>query len=369
MPEQISPETAREMGKALFFNNENDPETRRKGLEFLIAAKSNNDPEAEFIVAKLILDGVLNTNSTDPVEHALSLMCHSANNGYIQARAYLNVYCSSRYVTEFGKSDDTNQKDGRLVDFNGKPIHINRQGILTPIDAVLEYKDGLNILTLSTNVYFYYCEYIAEYKMLEQAVLDGFRQWEGEYTVFGGQKLAVKIELTTEDRIFDSTVVVPVGDEFRSVFLKTSQFLKSKEKKESFSGIASDKRSFATIGMNKWSVSSRKLIFMQCENSGVIDYEEAMHVAKHEFGHALGLGDLYSSQIDSLNGVDKGTYAELDSYIVCDKFYNLVMCDHHGPISNNDIEMVVLAFQENKQQLYQPKKINDKVSIALGRGN
>ena len=97
--------------------------------------------------------------------------------------------------------------------------------------------------------------------MLEQAVLDGFRQWEGEYTVFGGQKLAVKIELTTEDRIFDSTVVVPVGDEFRSVFLKTSQFLKSKEKKESFSSIASDKRSFATIGMNKWSVSSRKLIF------------------------------------------------------------------------------------------------------------
>ena len=52
-----------------------------------------------------------------------------------------------------------------------------------------------------------------------------------------------------------------------------------------------------------------------------------------------------------------------------DKFYNLVMCDHHGPISNNDVEMVVLAFKENKMQFYQPSRLKGKISKALGKGN
>ena len=45
------------------------------------------------------------------------------------------------------------------------------------------------------------------------------------------------------------------------------------------------------------------------------------------------------------------------------------MCDHHGPISNNDIEMVILAFRENKMQLFQKQKSKDKESEALGKGN
>ena len=94
-----------------------------------------------------------------------------------------------------------------------------------------------------------------------------------------------------------------------------------------------------------------------------------MHIAKHEFGHCLGLGDLYASEDDCMRGVEKGTYSELDSYAISDKFYNLVMCDHNGPISNNDIEMVILAFRENRQQLYQPGKLKGKISSALGRGN
>ena len=94
-----------------------------------------------------------------------------------------------------------------------------------------------------------------------------------------------------------------------------------------------------------------------------------MHVAKHEFGHTLGLGDLYPSSVDSLAGVAKGTYAELDCYATGNREYNLVMCDHRGPISNNDIEMVVLAFKENKAQLYQPVRRMKKISSALGRGN
>ena len=67
--------------------------------------------------------------------------------------------------------------------------------------------------------------------------------------------------------------------------------------------------------------------------------------------------------------IEKGTYTDLDSYAINNKYYNLVMCDHHGQISNNDVEMVILAFRENKMQLYQPSKIKGKISSALGKGN
>lgn len=83
----------------------------------------------------------------------------------------------------------------------------------------------------------------------------------------------------------------------------------------------------------------------------------------------LGLGDLYREEKAKLPGVKKGSYSELDGFYVSDSFYNLVMCDHHGPVSNNDVEMVVLAFWKNKKQLYQPKGIKGRVSEALGKGD
>nr|MCR5510973.1 hypothetical protein [Lachnospiraceae bacterium] len=86
--------------------------------------------------------------------------------------------------------------------------------------------------------------------------------------------------------------------------------------------------------------------------------------------HILGLGDLYEEEDDGLEGVEKGTFPELDMYHRKDKEYDLVMCDHHGTVSNNDIEMVILAFRENKIQLYQKdKRIKAQISDALGKGN
>jgi hypothetical protein len=108
---------------------------------------------------------------------------------------------------------------------------------------------------------------------------------------------------------------------------------------------------------------------MQSRDGKFDDYETLSQTAKHEFGHVLGLGDLYDSPIDSYSGVEKGTYKELDNYLITDKLYHLAMCDNIGPVSNNDIEMVVLAFRENKQQLYQKVKKRDKISEALGKGN
>ena len=45
--------------------------------------------------------------------------------------------------------------------------------------------------------------------------------------------------------------------------------------------------------------------------------------------------------------------------------YNLVMCGREGMISDNDIEMVILALVTGEKQEYQ----GEKVSKALGRDN
>lgn len=363
----FSTEQKREIGKAYFFNHDADNDKKNYGLKLIIDAHSEKDPEATYIVARLLLDGVLKSSSSDQQEYALTLMCSSANSGCIQARAFLNAYCEERYQEEH---DDIQvaEPNGALVDFDGKPIKINRQGLFTPIDAVLENEGGSNILTLSANIMFLYGEEIANPEKFEQSVYDGILAWQGEYEVFGGQKIKIRIHLTNDDNVFDNLLIMPITGEIGATIQSVSNAIGTKKSKLQVSDVMMNKRSFATSGL-RWTVNSRKIICLQSRDGRFDDYEEIMHVTKHEFGHALGLGDLYASAVDSLSGVEKGTYAELDSYVINDKFYNLVMCDHHGPISNNDIEMVVLAFRENKMQLFQPSRLKGKISSALGKGN
>lgn len=362
-----SPALMRELGKDCFFRHNGDAEKKNSGLKMLITAQEQGDPEAMYIVARLILDSVLKPVNGSPEERALVLMCSSANKGFVQARAFLNHYCELRYENE--NSIDPICKSGTpLVDFDGKMIKIDRQGVLSPVDAVLKFEDGRNILSLSTNVMFVYGDEIDDSEKFETAVLQGLMQWQGDYEVFGGQKISVELNITTDARLFDNLIVTPLTGSMGDAILSISNVINSDKRKNEVSNMLTSKRSFATSGL-KWSVNSRKIICVQSDDGKFDDYDEIMHVSKHEFGHSLGLGDLYQSSTDSLEGVDKGTYHELDSYAVSNKYYNLVMCDHHGPISNNDIEMVILAFRENKMQLYQPSKLKGKISSALGKGN
>lgn len=357
----------REIGMSYFLNSAGDSEKRRYGLDLLLKAFKMKDPIATYFIAKLTFDGYLKFQVENQAEHALMLMCNAANEGCVQARAFLNAYCEARYRKNFSNVLDI-PSSGPLVDFEGKPIKINKQGLFTPIDALLEYKDGKNILTLSTNVMFVYNAVVENSKKFEQAVKKGILAWQGDYEVFGGQKLTVNVKLTKNDSLFDHLFIAVPDDDYFSLMKKISNLLASKKKKSQIESLVNDKRSFATSGL-KWTTNSPKVIFLQSEDGLFEDYEEIENVAKHEFGHALGIGDLYSSSVDSLQGVVKGTYTELDSYAISDKYYNLVMCDHHGPISNNDIEMVILAYMQNKMQLFQPSEIKGKISTALGRGN
>lgn len=58
-----------------------------------------------------------------------------------------------------------------VVDFDGIPITIKRKGVLTPIDAVLRYVDGIN---LSTNIFFMYGDEqgLSDPERFENAVLE-----------------------------------------------------------------------------------------------------------------------------------------------------------------------------------------------------
>lgn len=360
-------EIYREKGKILFFRNSDDEKKRSEGLEYIIKAHTMNDNEASYIIATLILKGVIKPAVGEPEEHALSILRRLADNGDLSSRELLNRVCFSKYKqSDCSKVNVSNSE--RLTDFEGKLIKIDRKGVFTPVDAELKYENGKNVFRLSANIDFLYFDDIPGAGLLKKAVIDGFREWQGEYTVFGGQKLSVIIDLTTELRLLDNVIVLPVTQDVGDVFKRVSENLGTKSQKERVNNILRDKRSFASSGM-KWSVHSRKIICIQSEDNSFSDYAEIKDVAKHEFGHILGLGDLYYSPVDSLPGIEKGTYRELDSYYVSDKIYNLVMCDHHGPVSNNDIEMILLAFRDNELQLYQQNRFNEKISKALGIGN
>lgn len=339
-----------------------DNETRVHGIGLLMELVEQGDDEALFLTGKLVLEGIINLKEGfDREETGMNFLFESASMGNMNAKLMLNQICYYRYQKNI-PLNTKNVNEGPLVDFEGKQIIINRTGIRTPVDAVLTYKDGMNYLHLSLNPIFIHLEdSVEDEKKFEKSVLDGFRQWAGMYEVFGGQKLAVEIEITDKNNAYDNVYIFSISDDTVDIASKLS----SKKGKN----LLDNSEGFAFTGARKWSVTSRKAIYIRNRDVRLNDYDEIQDIAKHEFGHVLGLGDLYAYDSLDLNGIDKGRYSEIDAYHVSGKTYNLVMCNHHGVISNNDVEMVVLSFSENKIQEYQKNGKFKEISKALGNGN
>lgn len=369
--EELSVKEISDLGAALWKSGveEQDEAKKSEGIRLLLDAARKGDVEASAWVGYLLYNNLLYSKGDDPQETAIRILFKAAQKGSVMARITLNRLCFERAETALKDKLKTIPRIGPLAGFDGNIIKINKTGILTPIDAVLEYKDGINIFTLSANLSFFDFE-MSNRVEFEKAVISGIKEWEGEYRVFGDQKIRVVINITMESRLADNVYVLPVTEEVAADTLSIlSHFDKVKDGKIS-DDLFNKKRSMTIMGLRRWSTRSRKIILISSEDKTFRNYDEIKHVAKHEFGHALGLGDLYACEDDELSGVQKGTYPELDGYYISDKVYNLVMSDHHGPVSNNDIEMVILAFSENKAQLYQKdKRFIEEISQALGRGN
>ena len=366
-----NPSACCEEGKLLFFAPDLSAEERSVGFKLIERAARLGDPEAMFLLGRFLIEGRLTVRGGDSFDAGMAWVCRAANGGYGAARSFLNRICDTRY-SGLVRTKLPAPHTGPLTDFAGKRIKIRRAGLWTPIDACLEYVEGKNILTLSTNLAFMMEDgTVADEQAFYRAVFAGIRAWQGEYDVFGGQKLTVRVELTADGgRLLDNLYILPLSNDLGRRVSDVWNRIGTEATKKRVNNVIDHKRSFAGIGLKKWSVTSRKIIVLQSESGRFDDYDEIRDVVKHEFGHALGLGDLYKSEVDGLPGVEKGSFRETDSYYLDASLYNLVMCDHHGPISNNDIEMVVLAFSRNRMQHYQPnKRLKGKISEALGKGN
>ena len=266
--------------------------------------------------------------------------------------------------------DDVHLSVSGEILLDGKEIHINRTGLLTPVDAVLKYANGRNVLTLNLNLAFLEEEEgLPNVGKLHKAVIRGIRSWAGSYTVFGGQRLRVDISVTTEPRWFDNVYVIICSGSIAKTMDGVWGSIPLRSARENRNLLLRDHRAMAGVGFGKWSVRSRKFILLQTSNGRFDDYREITDIIRHEFGHVLGLGDLYAEPERDMPGVPAGTYPELDAYVADGRAYNLVMCNSSGKITDNDMEMVVLAFSKNRPQSYQPCRYAAVVSEALGKGN
>lgn len=351
----------------MYFAPGADAAARRLSLDRFRQAASMQHPEAMFLFGRIILSdrelGLYNIKRNE--ETAWKCIFDAAAFGSISAKHFMDQICKARYEEAFPRQEKA--IPGPLKDFDGDVIRIRRRGLLTPVDAVLEYKNGENILSLHADLYFDGLEKMEDpdkEKSFRQAVISGFREWEGSYEVFGGQHVRITTAFTENQNTFDRVRII-AGDREMDEMI-TDAFKKVPWADPS---VYENSAAVTSLGIRKWTAFSRKVILFRHAAALAVNPERLKHLAKHEFGHVLGLGDLYQSAAHGLEGAGSSGFAELESYEIIPKKFNLVMDNAVGPISNNDIEMVILALSENRLQSYQPDRINQFVSRALGRGN
>ena len=361
-------ELRREQAKRLMFSEGKTADESRAGLQLMLETCDAGDPEAMYIVGRMLLEGRLATKNGSRTEQAVDLLCGAAKRGNLPARTLL---LSFRHARERQIGRNGRPSGGPLRGFDGKEIRIKRTGWLTPVDAVLAFDNGRNVLTLGLNLDFVEDpESLPDVEALHRAVIRGIKSWSGEYTVFGGQRLRVVVRVTTDPRWFDNVTVFVCSGTVAEQLESMWKLVPLRSARENREALFRDRRAMAGIGLRKWSVRSRKFILLQTSGGRFDDYGEIADIVRHEFGHVLGLGDLYAEPGKNMPGVPAGTYPELDAHLAGGRSYDLVMCNHRGGIvSDNDMEMVVLAFSKNSPQSYQPCKFNPVVSEALGKGN
>jgi len=272
-------------------------------------------------------------------------------------------------------SQKITKKEGQLVDFNGECIIISRNDEINPIEAELKCESGENILNLKVKICFYYHPDVQYNETFENAVFDGIKFWEGKYEVFGGQKVTVNIDILAES-VYSPVefLLLPINPKYVNIIpidevvINNRHKMLNKHKLGCLDKNIKDRRSFV-LSPQGWSVESEKIMCLLSNDDTFSDSYRLKQAVKHEFGHVLGLGDLYEETVKGFAGVEEGSYSELDGYHLRNREYDLVMCRSDGEISNNDIEMIILAFSKNEKQNYQTTRNKGKISEALGKGN
>lgn len=251
--------------------------------------------------------------------------------------------------------------------FDGQPIEIEKKGLFYPVNMELCESEGRNYLHISIKSYFASTLEEGQFTIAEwkECILNGFQEWAGEYTVFGGQQLTVTVTAIEADSpSIDTIPILCLSETKAKEFI--GQYV-ANDQQVSIEQALLQQRSFSTTmieGVVSWnSILPRYIVLMP---SAFSDDYTLKRTAKHEFGHILGLGDSYKDSSLGYQGV--GMYHDILPYYSEHKGFNMVM-DNCGPVRNNDIEMVILAFFTNRFQNYQSMQNAATISHALGRGN
>ncbi len=255
-----------------------------------------------------------------------------------------------------------------IIGFDGQPISIDKKGMFYPVSMELYEKEGKNYLNISIRSFFAAAMDKDSMDIVEwkECIFRGFSEWAGEYTVFGGQQLTVTVTtIESETPSIDTIPILCLSETKAKEFI--AQYTPSNQQDE-IEKILLAQRSFSTTmieGVVSWSsILPRYIVLMP----SAFDSEYTLQrTAKHEFGHILGLGDSYKDTSLGYQGV--GMYQDILPYHMGHGNYNMVM-DNCGPVRNNDIEMVILAFFTNQFQDFQShKNATAHISNALGRGD
>lgn len=105
----------------------------------------------------------------------------------------------------------------------------------------------------------------------------------------------------------------------------------------------------------------------ECDKNEERQYDIAQYsgATAHEFGHAFGLADMYDDAYCNHGyepiSNDELKYDKSSSFIPVGKGIMMIS----GEAVTNDIEMILLAFCENKKQFYVPFSTSQKVSKAI----
>ena len=115
--EMTEAELLREEAKQLLFGQNQTPEKKREGLKMMISACDAGDPEAMFVVGKMLLEGKLIPKKGRGTEMGISLLCRAAKASSQQARSQLLWYRHLRYREV--RKRNRGPVEGPLTGFDG----------------------------------------------------------------------------------------------------------------------------------------------------------------------------------------------------------------------------------------------------------
>jgi len=236
-----------------------------------------------------------------------------------------------------------------------------RTGQRFPVRAVLCRTGKSLCLTLQAEVWFSDLRAVRDgisVRNLKNRILSGFRSWKGTYPLESGEMLNVQVFLRETKRRGGSLPVLLLD---RGTLRGAEVFAgKGKLGRKIRRGLRTPGFAFTGLRPQSWRPWKNGPVGIRTD----MEKFPVEEIARHEFGHVLGLGDLYRDPLLGLMGIAGKAAERFLPFRREDGRYHAVM-DDNGPVTPLDAEMMLLAQCGGRMQLYQKKSGRGDVSVLL----